>query len=158
MLHPLLHRRNRCSLSGVTSQLIAIGGFTNENLRSCETYFTTRNKWSGLPCLNIPRRYPGSSLLQSKIAFCFGGDQGQDGYLNQIETLQTDSDSEWTTLVTDPRIKKTLHLGAVSLFNKIVVFGGREYTYSVTYILSEEGELLSDHSADALIPDGMCFG
>ena len=118
-----------------------------EYLKTCETYFPTRNQWSELPPLPIPLRYSGSVLLQSKRAYCFGGDQGNDKYVNLVESLQIPTDARWRTLPTDNKIKKTLHLAAVSLFNGIVLFGGRSYTHSVTYILNEEGEeVLSDLS------------
>ena len=88
-----------------------------------------RNKWGKLPLLNTARRFPGSILLQSKIAFCFcGHHQGLRDYLNSIESLQLDWNGNWTTLPRDNRIAKTFHLAAASLFNSIVLFGGREYT------------------------------
>ena len=61
------------SLSGLAAQLIAIGGHNHKNLKICEKYQITLNKWKELPPLKTPRVLAGSILLPSLRAFCFGG-------------------------------------------------------------------------------------
>ena len=142
------------SLSGSSSQLIGVGGENKKTLQICERYFVVRNKWSELPSLCSPRRYPGTVLLPSNKALCFCGEN--QSYLNSVETLQ-DENSEWKSLALDTRIAKTFHLAAVSFNNWILLFGGRNYASRHTHIMSEEGKLEKDLSQDALIPEGMCF-
>ena len=108
--------------------------------------------------LNTARRFPGSILLKSKKAFCFCGHYALDDYLNSIESIQIDSNVNWKTLAIHARIAKTFHLAAASLFNSIVLFGGRRYKSLHMYILNEEGKLEHDLSSDKHIPGGMCFG
>ena len=62
-LAPMRHKRQTLSLSGIPSQLIAIGGFSKETLKICESYFVGINKWSGLPPLNTVHQWPGTILL-----------------------------------------------------------------------------------------------
>ena len=91
-LEPLSCRKSSLSLSGIATELIALGGYSNQNrLRTCDKYIIAINKWERLPSLNKARGFPGSLLLKSRKAFCFGGYSGKD-YLNEIESLQTESE------------------------------------------------------------------
>ena len=49
-------------------------------------------------------------------------------------------------------------MAAVQFESKIVVFGGSTSASFNTYILSDEGELEGDLSADPLVPGYMCRG
>ena len=88
-LAPMRHKRQTLSLSGIPSQLIAIGGFSKETLKICESYFVGINKWSGLPPLNTVHQWPGTILLKSLRGYCFCGTQGSDKkyWLNSVEKL-----------------------------------------------------------------------
>ena len=133
----------RCdlSLSGLSSLLIALGGWSNAGaLRVCEKYNVDRNKWSNLPSLNTSRYSPGSILLQSMRAFCFCG-CGSESILNSIERLEPHQEGGWKTLPLNDKIAKTYYLAATEYGNKVVLFGGSSGTFYITYILSEEGEL-----------------
>ena len=74
-LEPMTYfRRYAFSLSGISSQLIAVGGeASGSSLKICEMYSIVRNKWMELPSLNVARRYLGNTVLKSKTAFCFCG-------------------------------------------------------------------------------------
>ena len=110
------------SLSGLASQLIAVGGQNPGILKICESYSVTKNKWTVLPCLSVSRVCPGSVLLKSKRAFCFGGAQSLTVFLNSVETIELGREGMWTTLVLD--VAKTYQLAAVSFHSEIAVFGG----------------------------------
>ena len=94
------------SLSGLPSQLIALGGYNGVSLKICEQYSVSANKWSELAPLNTARSLPGSVLLPSKRAFCFCGSQTFVNFLNSVETIQMKSDSEWKTLPLSDRVAK----------------------------------------------------
>ena len=151
--------RSSASLSGLSSWLIVLGGFNqDDNLSCCEQYQVASNKWGGLSCLNISRQWPGSILLKSMRAFCFCGNLGFGAILNWVETLQIESEAEWRLLPLEIKIAKTYHLAAASFHNKVLVFGGSNIASFNTLILSEEGDLLEDRSSDALIPGYMGEG
>ena len=157
-LQPMSHKRGALSLSGLPSELIALGGWREGNsLQNCEKYLMVNNTWVGLPPLNIPRQWPGSILLKSKRAFCFCGSQGNKYSVNSIEALETESDEWWRILPVDERMAKTYHLGA-ALFkeDEIVLFGGHQGTSFNMYLLDEEGQIIQDMSKDPLIPGWMC--
>ena len=86
-LQPMNHKRDSVSLSGLPFQFIALGGWNAGNLKTCEKYLVSINKWEGLPPLNTGRQWPGSILLKSKRAFCFCGGYNKDTDLNSIESL-----------------------------------------------------------------------
>ena len=65
--------RKSLSISGLCDNLIAFGGFCKHSLAICEKYLVAQNKWSSLPTLNTARYSPGSILVASKRAYCFGG-------------------------------------------------------------------------------------
>ena len=118
-----------------------------------------RSTWqvwiSGVIFLNIARQWPGSVLLlKPQRAFCFCGTQGFKQDLNSIERL----DKDWKILPLDSKIAHTFFLAAVQFESKIVVFGGSTSASFNTYILSDEGELEGDLSADPLVPGYMCRG
>ena len=138
-LQPLTDQRAGGSLSGLPSELIAIGGFSKKAVSICEKYLTACNKWRGLPPLKAPRHLPGSALLETKRAFCFCGHQ--PAYLNTIESIQTDTEVKWKTVPLNEKVPKTFHLAVVSTSNKLVVFGGRSYHSLHSFIFSEEAEL-----------------
>ena len=75
-LDKIMIARQRLSISGLASELIALGEFKQRNLKICEKYIIASNKWTTLPCLNTPRQSAGSILLPSVKAFCFCGSQG----------------------------------------------------------------------------------
>ena len=123
-LHSMKHEWQHLSLTGLSSELIALGGYWCGILKVCEKYDVRANKWSGLPSLRTARQLPGSILLSSMRAFCFCGAQGSGTRLNSIESLQTNKDSKWKTLPLNRKIGKAFDLGAVKYGNKIVLFGG----------------------------------
>ena len=123
-LDPLQQRRKYLSISGLSSELIALGGKSERTLlRSCEKYLVSKDEWRGLPPLNQPRYYSGSILLESKKAFCFCGGQATVN-LNSIECIQTDKDWKWQILALSDKIAKTSHLAAASFEGSIILFGG----------------------------------
>ena len=73
VLSSLKHHRSGFSLSGLPSDLIAIGGWNWDNIKTCEKYSVATNKWTGLPSLNASRLWPASILLVSMRSFCFSG-------------------------------------------------------------------------------------
>ena len=73
MLESMKNERECVSLSGLPSQLIAVGGWNQDDLNICEKYFVSRNKWVRFPPLNTARKWPGSIVLQCERAFCFCG-------------------------------------------------------------------------------------
>ena len=158
-LQPMNHKRSSLSLSGLPSQLIALGGHNEGSLKICEKYEVSLQKWEELPSLNTGRQRPGSILLKSKRAFCFCG--GNDMYtdLNSIESLEIEKETQWKTLTLNYQIAQTYHFAGVEFKNKIVVFGGHSYTSSYSaFIFSKEGELEQDLSQDSLTPEDMCQG
>ena len=72
-LRPMSIERGALSVSGLSTQLIALGGFNIDNLKTCEKYLMASNKWEGVASLNTGRQWPGSILLKSLRAFCFCG-------------------------------------------------------------------------------------
>ena len=56
------------------------------------------------------------------------------------------------------KIPKIFELAALSFCSKILVFGGLLHNFHYSLLLSEEGELEEDLSADPLIPRYMCEG
>ena len=64
-LAPLKYKRDALSLSGVVTQLIAVGRWNGTSLKICEKYFVGINKWMGLPTLSSARQWPGSMLHKS---------------------------------------------------------------------------------------------
>ena len=80
-LQPMKKRRDSFSLSGSPSELIAIGGVAmREVVTTCETFLVSLNKVA-------PRGWPGSILLQSRRAYCFGG-FGRSKRLSSIEAIR----------------------------------------------------------------------
>ena len=157
-LAPLSYCREYVSLTGLSSVLLALGGWCDANLKLCEKYVVTSNKWVPLPPLRVARHMPGSCLLPSKRAFCFCGSQGIGKDQNTIENLETELGKEWKTVVLRQRIAKTCDLGAVALKGKILLFGGVGYVWNKMYKLDEEGRLLEDLSGYSKIPGYMCSG
>ena len=56
------------------------------------------------------------------------------------------------------KISKTFSFAAVTIQNKVLLFGGAENPFYKMYAFDEEGGLLEDLSADPLIPGWMCEG
>ena len=118
-------KRSYLSLSGLPSELNALGGWNGSKaLVCCEKYTMKTNKWAGLPPLNIGRQLAASILLPSKRAFCFCGAQQLKLSLNSIERL--DEGGVWMILPFNQHIPKTHHVAAVPFFDSILVFGGHE--------------------------------
>ena len=67
------YQRGFVSLSGLSSQLLALGGWNARSLEYCEKFTITSSKWNALPSLKTPRVWPGSVMLPSKKVFCFYG-------------------------------------------------------------------------------------
>ena len=100
-------------MSGLPSELIALGGFNERDLKICEKYLVFSNKWKALPPLNTARQMPGSILLSSQKAFCFCGILEDSKKLNSIESLNTETDEKWKTFPPNNKIDLTFHLAAV---------------------------------------------
>ena len=79
----------KCSLSlcGNSSRLIAVGGFDGKALASVEEYSILSRKWRMMPNLNLPRFFPGSCLLESKVCFCFCGQPVPGRSVNVVEKI-----------------------------------------------------------------------
>ena len=153
------HPREALSLSGVASQIIALGGYNGRDLVSCEKYFVAVNKWTVLPSLNTPRQWPASVLLKSGKAFCFCGHQGPSKRLNSIESIQPQSDEgKWKSLPLNNSVARGYNLVAVSFWNEITLFGGYLNGIYKMHSFTEEGELQRDLSSDPLIPGYMSRG
>ena len=132
-------KRTKSSLSGLPSLLIALGGQSVENLKTCERYLVGANKWSGLPPLNEARMLPGSLLLKSLEAFCFCGGLAPQNFINRIEKMRVECEANWRTLPLDSRIAKTYHIAGVSFRSKIMLFGGVSSASYNMYALMRKG-------------------
>ena len=100
------------------------------------------------------RAKPGLVVLESLVAFCFCGTQGNKE-LNSIERVQLGFGSEWRTLGLNSRIAKTFNLGAASMRNRIVVFGGEDYVSYIMFAFTEEGEFQEDLSSEPPLPGAL---
>ena len=103
--------RQSHSLSGLNSQLVAVGGFNLSYLSTCENYLAVYNKWTELPSLNAARCLPGSIVLNSGKVFCFYGTQ--EMALDSVETLQIKSDTLWKTLQISPAVRGNYDIAAL---------------------------------------------
>ena len=115
-----------CSLGGVKSALIAVGGKAKNYLNNCELYAIRSNKWRQLPHLSIPRSLSASILFDSMKALCFQGAllKYNHSLLGSIEGLQIGCEERWRILAVCEKIKHYSSLVAASFENKIVLFGG----------------------------------
>ena len=118
--------RGGLSLSGTPSQLLALGGSNNalSGVKTSEKYSIGRNRWTDIPPLNIARIQPGSTLLECEQAFCFCGLLGHAGRPNSIESMQLNSEAEWSILLLNKKGRRLSNLACVSFHNSILVFGG----------------------------------
>ena len=147
-------KRASVSLTGLPSQILAIGGLNQKCLRRCENYDIRSNKWLELPLLNEARKLPGSILLGSLRALCFCG--YRDSKLNSIESIQFGAETKWKVIRCN--VESNYHLACASFLNSIVVFGGVDHPRNCTYTFDEEGRLLARMEDTALIPGAMCLG
>ena len=108
------HKKCFASISGLPSQLIAVGGGTPKGdvLSTCESFSLSSSKWSVLPPLKTARKWPGT--LNSLKAFCFCGTNRYLKSMQCIESIQTDTQPEWKSLALCKDIGKIAHLAAVS--------------------------------------------
>ena len=145
------------SLSGLLSQLIAVGGSNDtRELKICEKYSVITNKWIGLPPLNTSRLKPGSIVLESMRSFCFCGWTRHGGALSSIETIDPEKESQWTTLPLS--IAKANDIAAAHYKTKIILFGEENIVSFLTYVLNEEGALEQDCSHYPQIPSAVSSG
>ena len=93
--------------------MIAVGGFHEVQLRTCEQYSVTGNKWKGLAPLNTARQHPGSILLKPMKVFCFCGYHDEVGELNSIERIELGCEEEWKAIPLDGRVERTFQLAGV---------------------------------------------
>ena len=89
------------SLSGLPSQLTAIGGFNSNPLKNCEIYNVATNKWSELGPRNSPRLASGSINLECMRVLCFCGLLEIDKPVNSIESNDLAKSGEWKALPLD---------------------------------------------------------
>ena len=66
-------KRDSISLTGISTKLIALGGWQEKTLREVEQYLIIFDKWINLPKLNIARQSPGSCIVNTNNLFCFAG-------------------------------------------------------------------------------------
>ena len=139
MLQPMKHKRAGLSLSGVSSQFIALGGLRfMQVLPICETYLVAANKWAPFPSLNEAWFLSGSVLLPGLRAFCFCGAATLQDRFNTVERIEVKCSNEWKTLPLNDNLAKTVLLACTQFQGELVLFGGTASVSYSTYILSED--------------------
>lgn len=127
----MLYPRADHGLCLLNSYIYAIGSFMHNQCNiSCERYDSLQNVWTPIANLNIGRAGSAVCSFDNEFIYCFGGRNGQQQIIPEIEVYSVNSD-KWMLLPIDI---SQMNLGWIPGYmalahqiteSEIIVFGGK---------------------------------